>query len=393
MASLSSVLRRFEFLVFRTNRAKRCPRTEFTMPASRIDFSIRFPPSQPSAALIKSARLAEEARFSAIWMVDTPLIAGEIFDPYIDLTVCALNTEHVRLGPAVSNFSLRHPLAVAAAILGLSRVSGQRAVLGLGIGGSALITLGEMVGHDGAFIRDSVSARRKKMRDGVIVLKQLFAGEPVSFGTREVCLPNPRQIPVYIAASGPRALELAGELADGVIIQVGIEGGAVTRAIAAVRRGAARVGRDPCSIKIVASTFAVISQDRVDDINRVRPIASYFYSVVPEVLERAGIRTTKRYPDWVPRPDLTHAFNWNEAMAAAATYIPDETVERFCLVGPPERACQRVEELTDLGVNEIFLRWWSTYDLPDPLVEVVGRDIIPHVCAPRPKYDTCNERS
>src|SRR5947209_1522301 len=94
-----------------------------------ISFSIRFPPAQPPEVLARSARLVEEAGFDAIWMVDTPLIAGEIFDPYVDLAVCAQHTSRVRLGPAVSNFSLRHPIATAAAILSLDRLSGGRAAL------------------------------------------------------------------------------------------------------------------------------------------------------------------------------------------------------------------------------------------------------------------------
>src|SRR6185312_11402362 len=313
------------------------------MAASAVDFSIRFPPAQGPDAVARSTRLAEDAGFQTIWMVDTPLIAGEIFDPYVDLTVTALNSTRALLGPAVSTFSLRHPLAIASAMLSLDRVSDGRARLGLGVGGSALITLGEMSGHQGAFVKDSMAQRREIVRQGIVTLRKLFSGEPISFGTREIRLSSPRSIPIYLAASGRRSLELAGELADGVIIQVGIEPGALARAIETVERGAERAGRTPRSVKIVASTFAVVSHDRGDDINRVRPIASYFYSVIPEVLERAGIDVTKRFPDWVPRPDLTHAYNWDEAMEAARTYVPDETVERFCLVGPPERARQRID--------------------------------------------------
>jgi 5,10-methylenetetrahydromethanopterin reductase len=344
-----------------------------------IEFSIRFPPTQPSAPLAEAARQAEDAGFSTIWMVDTPLIAGAMYDPYVDLTVCALATSRVRLGPAVSTFELRHPVATAGAILSLDRASNGRAILGLGIGGSALVTLGQIAGHEGAFTTHSTKERRGRLREGTRFLRQIFAGESVSLGTRAIQLTESRPVPVYIAASGPRALEMAGGVADGVIIQVGIEPEAMREAIAAVRRGAERAGRDPSSVRLVASTFAVVSHDRAEDIDRVRPLASYFYSVVPQVLERVGISTAKRFPEWVPKPDLTHAFDWHDAMAAAATYIPDETVERFCLVGPPDDARQRISELAALGVDEVFLRWQSSYDLPTPLIETFGREIIPHV--------------
>lgn len=352
------------------------------MAGARIEFSIRFPPAQPSNLLVSSAQRAEDAGFGGIWMVDTPLIASELFDPYVELAVCALNTERVQLGPAVSNFALRHPMATGAAILGIERIAGGRYRLGLGIGGSALITLGEIGGHQGAFVTHSTRERRATLRQGVLLLKRLFAGEPVRLGHRDFQLTQPRNLPIYLAASGPRALELAGEIADGVIMQVGIERGAVTDALAAVRRGAERAGRDPDKINFVASTFAVVTGDRADDINRVRPLASFFYSVTPWIPERAGIPIMKRFPDWVPTPDLTHARDWDEAMVAAATYIPDEVVERFCLVGPPEAARRRIDDLAALGINEIFLRWWSSYELPDALVEMFGREIVPHFAAP-----------
>lgn len=347
------------------------------MSRSSVAFSIRFPPAQPPDVLARSARQTEAAGFSGIWMVDTPLIAGELFDPYVDLAVCALQTSRVRLGPAVSTFALRHPVATGAAILGLDRISNGRALLGLGTGGSALVTLGQLHGHQGAFIANSTRERRDELRHGIALLRLLFAGEMVQLGSRTIRLPRPRRVPIYVAASGPQALALAGELADGVIIQVGIDRETLRRAVDAVHRGARRAGRNPSSIRLVCSTFAVVSDDRHKDIDRVRPLVSYFYSVLPQMLEQAGVTVEKRFPDWLPAPDLTHAYDWDEAMAAAKTYIPDQVVERFCLVGPPEKARQRIEELMELGIDEVFLRWNSSYDLPDPLVETFGRDIIP----------------
>lgn len=349
------------------------------MSEQTIEFSIRFPPSQLPDTLARSARAAEEAGFGTIWMVDTPLIAGELFDPYVDLAVCALSTTRVRMGPAVSTFALRHPVATGAAILGLDRISGERAILGLGTGGSALVTLGQMTGHQGAFIAHSTRERRGALREGVQLLRRIFAGEAVNLGAREIQLPHPRHVPIYIAATGPKALELAGEIADGVIIQVGLHPDALEEAVTAVRRGAERAGRDFSAIRLICSTFAVVSDDQQLDIDRVRPIASFFYSVTPRTLERLGYSVATRFPDWVPSPDLTHAYDWDDAMAAAKTYIPDTVVQNFCLVGPPAEARRRIASLRELGIHEVFLRWWSTYDLPDPLIDTFAREIIPSV--------------
>lgn len=340
-------------------------------------FSIRFPPAQPPEKLIAAASYAEGAGFDGIWAVDTPLVADDIFDPYVDLAVCALNTGRVWLGPAVSTFLLRHPLTVAAAMLSLHRLAGERVRLGVGTGGSAAVTIGALPGHQGVYAGRTTAAHRQILRRGVLTVRRVFAGERVQLGGRPVQTSGPRRIPIFVAASGPKALQLAGEVGDGAIIQVGCDPEVVGEAVAAVRMAAARAGRDPAGVKIVASVFAVVSDDRREDVERVRPLASYFYSVTPWLLERCGFDTGRRFPDRVPEPDLTHARDWAEAMAAARSYIPDEVVERFCLVGPPEAAIRRIAELVRAGVDEVFLRWWSSYELPMPLVEVFSRRVIP----------------
>ncbi|HEX8969859.1 MAG TPA: LLM class flavin-dependent oxidoreductase, partial [Chloroflexota bacterium] len=109
---------------------------------ARLSFGIRFPPCETPQATARFAQQAENAGFDWIWAVDSPLLAGGLFDPYVDLATCAAHTRRVRLGPAVSPLGLRTPVATAAAILSLDRLSGGRAVLGLGSGGSALVTLG-----------------------------------------------------------------------------------------------------------------------------------------------------------------------------------------------------------------------------------------------------------
>lgn len=144
-------------------------------------------------------------------------------------------------------------------------------------------------------------------------------------------------------------------------MQVGTNPITVRHSISHVARGAARAGRRLEEVELVLSTFAVVSGDRADDVRRVRPLASFFYSVTPHLLDLAGVRYQRRFPERMPHPDLTHAYDWDEAMAAAATYISDEAVDQFCLVGPPERAIERLRALASLGIRQFFLRWSSTY--------------------------------
>ncbi len=350
------------------------------MSTPRLTFGIRFPPAEgpePTGAL---AARAEDAGFEWIWAVDSPLLAGSLFDPYVDLVSVAQRTRRVRLGPAVSPLSLRSPVATASAILSLDRISGGRAVLGLGTGGSALVTLGVSKREDRTYTTGA-RERQNELRDQVLLLRRLFAGEAISFGPREIQLDRPRPIKIYLAASGPRMLRLSGAIADGVIIHVGVHPPIVRDAIARVRAGALEARRDPSEIDLVCSTYTAISAvgDRRADIKHVKPEASFFYSITPQLLERAGFTVSRRFPEKMPHPDMTHAYDWREAMAAAETYIADEVVEEFCLVGPPEDAVRRIQDLYGLGITQMYIRGASSYALPHDLVETFGRTIIPGV--------------
>jgi 5,10-methylenetetrahydromethanopterin reductase len=345
---------------------------------TKLAFSIRFPPAEGPEETGNLAREAEEAGFSTVWAVDTPLLAGALFDPYVDLVAVAQSTSRVNIGPAVSPLYLRSPVATAAGILSLDRISNGRAILGLGTGGSALVTLGVSKDESLNYTKGAIE-RQAILRDQVQLYRRIFAGEPVSLGRRDMQLANPRPIKIYVAASGPKMLELAGAIADGVMIHVGIWPPAVRDAIDRIHQGATGAGRDPHSIAIVCSTYTAVSRsgDREADIRHVKPEASFFYSVLPHVLEQAGFDTARRAPEKMPHPDMTHAFDWEEAMEAAETYIPDEVVEKFCLVGPPDAAIARIQELASLGVTEVYVRGTSSYRLPRDLVHTFRDHVLP----------------
>jgi 5,10-methylenetetrahydromethanopterin reductase len=201
----------------------------------------------------------------------------------------------------------------------------------------------------------------------------------VSLGARDIQLEKPSDVKIYLAASGPRMLELAGSLADGVIIHVGIWPPAVRDAVARVRRGAEKAGRDADALEYVCSTYTAVSAngDQRQDIRYVRPEASFFYSIMPELVAEAGFDVSRRFPAPMPHPDMTHAYDWDEAMAAAESYIPDAMVEKFCLVGPPGAAIDRIRYLANLGITQLYVRGATSYRLPLELISTFGREIIP----------------
>jgi 5,10-methylenetetrahydromethanopterin reductase len=342
-------------------------------------FGIRIPPCGSLSEVARAARTAEAGGFDVVWTLDSPLLAGRLLDPYLALAACAPATSRVGLGIAVTNPVSRHPVVTACAALSLDELTGGRVLLGIGSGDSAMRTLG-LAGADG---RRAHAARRQAVREVVHLLRALTDGHAVRVGGRDLRLPGPwRPIRVYVAATGPRMLELAGEIADGVMIQVGIHPPCVEWALGMIRRGAKAAGRDFAQIEIVSSTMAAIGDDRRLALDRARPLTAWFYAVAPGLLAMAGIAAERRTPLQAVYPDISHPVDHDQAMAEAKRYVADEAVEKFCLVGPPEACVARIRELARLGVHQVYLRHYLTYRVPHELIEIASRAILPAFGSP-----------
>jgi 5,10-methylenetetrahydromethanopterin reductase len=335
-------------------------------------FGIRLPPCATPQRVAESAALAEECGFDFVWTMDSQLLAWRLMDPFVCLSACTRTTRRVKLGIAVCNPFTRHPAATACGMVSLDQLSGGRSVLGMGTGGSALRTIGSPL----AKMEGTHTQRRTVLKESVIFLKSLFSGEECAFQGVPMKLDVPLPtIPVYVSASGPKMLELAGELADGIIIQSGIDRRCVESALGHIKKGARKAGRSLEEIDLVASTFCSLDEDRELAVARGKPLAAWFYAAAPHLVELAGVKVSQRQPAAKVFPDLFHPLDIEEAMEAAA-FIPDEAVERLCLVGRPDEALARVRELESLGITQVFLRNYSTYTLPDDLILPFGKHVI-----------------
>ncbi|HEX2171217.1 MAG TPA: LLM class flavin-dependent oxidoreductase, partial [Dehalococcoidia bacterium] len=158
--------------------------------------------------LIERAKVAEDLGFDLVGLGDSQSLFREV---YVSLAVVAQATSRVRLGPMVSNLHTRHLALTASAIASIDDLSGGRAVLGLGTGDSSLLNIGAKPA--------TVTATRR----AVETLHDLFQGKmvPTETGTMHARW-IPRPVPVWLAAEGPRMLEMTGAVADGVLIGTGL---------------------------------------------------------------------------------------------------------------------------------------------------------------------------
>ena len=201
-----------------------------------MKISLGIYPNETPSDIIASARLADDLGYSTLWILDSHLLFHEV---YTLLGALAVSTKKVRLGTAVTNPLTRHPTVTAAAFSTLAELSGGRASLGISVGDSALKSM------------NLEAAQMSVLAETVALCRNLIAGETVSFGegkTAQLHHLGP-SVPIYVAATGPKMLELAGRIADGVILMNGIAPELIGEAVRIVREGERAAGREEGSVK------------------------------------------------------------------------------------------------------------------------------------------------
>jgi len=197
-----------------------------------VRFSLHLVPDDLNL-IAKRTKFAEENGFDQVWIAESHLTCR---DHNVALAVAILNTKKIPLGPGVTNPILHDNSVTASAIATLDEVSGGRAFLGVGSGDSAIYNLGQRL------------TSLETLRRTLVTLKALMRGEPVEFEGRSIharWIKKP--VPLWISAEGPKTLELAGELCDGVIVGTGLTPEVIEDSLACLARGARRSGRRSCS--------------------------------------------------------------------------------------------------------------------------------------------------
>jgi 5,10-methylenetetrahydromethanopterin reductase len=302
----------------------------------------RYPPD----ALVDMARRAEEAGFDTLWFADERFFR----DCWTSLGFLAAHTSSIKLGVCVTDPFIRHPALTATSIATLDEISGGRAILGLGAGVSGFRQLGIQRDRPITAIRESIE-----------LLHQLLGGEEVSYEGAVVSfmagrmdVPARPDIPVMIATNGPKMLELAGSVADSVMVQ----NMASTRMVANVRdhvaAGASATGRDPTAIRLIARLDLCVSDsDPVAARDRMRAgVVRHLATHHPryESFRLAEIDVPDDLRSLVGAAGYSH-----DGSTHLEERIPDEWIDRLCLAGTSSEITLRVGELIAAGIDEITI--------------------------------------
>jgi len=282
----------------------------------------------------------EDLGFDHLWLTDSSLHARNC---YAYLTMAALSSSRLLLGTAVTNPATRHPAITAAAAATVDEIAGGRVILGIGAGDRPLLALG---------LRPSPLATLEAAIGGI---RQLWSGAEVGLAAPGVTLDGAHlrfgaraDIPVYISASGPKTLELAGRVADGVILLVGLFPEALDWAVARVDRGAQAAGRPRPHIAVFA--YGAISPDEDAALESARSIAAWFPQTAPGICDLAGL--PRAVADRVRSGYQGGEF---QEAAAAARELPADFVRKVALAGDEQRAAGQIRAALAAGADSVHV--------------------------------------
>lgn len=344
------------------------------MATSPVRVHMRVPGTQPMPQLMRLIQSIEEAGFDGAGILDSQLISR---DTFVVLAQAVTHTSRLTLFPAVTNPLTRHASVLAGAIQSVEELAPGRLKFVMGTGYTSASTIGRR------------PATLAEMRECLRTVRALLAGEAVDFaGTPgRLAFAAKRPIPLIMAASGPKAIELAGEVADGVLLLVGFNRGIVERALEYLERGAKRSGRRVEDLEVIWAVRTATAATTAEARRLARPTAVH-WGVLRwggHWLEPAGVRLPKlEIPEAVHRiyPDLSHAHDW-EAAIAATSFVSDEAVAQLCdaigLIGAPEDCARRIAEMTKLGARNLYLMPTLTFAPPEQEIAAFREVVFPRL--------------
>ena len=333
-----------------------------------LSFGVTVLPDPPYQRMIELFQLAERLGFDYAWTYDSHVLWQESMPT---LALAAKATEHIRLGHMVTNPGTREPTVLASAYATLHDISDGRMVMAIGRGDSARRYIGQQPVKVGRF------------EAALKMIKPFMNGEKVHWNDTDLELawvrPELPPIEMYVAGYGPRALAVAGRIGDGVVIQLA-DPAIIEWIMGTARAAAEEAGRDPAALKCIVSAPSHISDDIADAREQVRWFPAMVSNHVRDLIRRYGSDGSvvpRALTDYVP--DETH-YDYGEHSRVGAkhgAFVSDEICDRFCVLGTPDQAAEKLAQLESMGVDQ-FNIYLMTHG-QEAVLKSYGDSIIPQV--------------
>jgi probable F420-dependent oxidoreductase len=333
-----------------------------------VDIGVVLQTTPPSWRVVDLAKRAETFGFSHVWTFDSHILWQEPFPIYSQILA---ETRQVTVGPMVTNPATRDWTVTASLFATLNEMFGNRTIIGIGRGDSAVrVTNGKPVSL--ATLRDSIHVIRELANGRGVD----YHGTPIRFEWAAKS-----RAEVWVAAYGPKALQLTGEVGDGFILQLA-DPDIAAWTIAAVRRAASEAGRDPAPVRICVAAPAYVGDDLVHMREQCRWFGGMVGNHVADIVNRYGEggSVPRALTDYVKGREGYDYAQHGRAGNVHAAFVPDEIVDRFCVLGSVDQHVARLRELEALGVDQFAV--YLQHDAKDETLQAYGEKVIPALAAP-----------
>jgi 5,10-methylenetetrahydromethanopterin reductase len=303
---------------------------------SNFEFGVGLFPTEPLPQMMQLAKVTEQLGYSHIWVGDSHLIWREA---YVNMAAMALNTTKVKLGTGVTNPLTRHPSVVASAYATLEEYAPGRTIVGIGLGDSSVETMGMK------------PAKLSYFEKTMAQMRQLLDGQEVQLETGKIHLLHPckAKVPIYIAASGPKMLELSGRIADGIIVLVGVADEYIAHARERIAAGAKAAGRKVEDINLVLWVPCAVSETAPAKDAVKAHVARVVAHPLPYVLdptEQKVLEEIRKTYDY---------YHHMDQQANHAEVIPDWLVDKFAIAGTVAECRAQIERIKKSGIQQIAI--------------------------------------
>jgi probable F420-dependent oxidoreductase len=317
----------------------------------------------PARAVVDRLVRAEAQGFTHGWTFDSHVLWQE---PYVLYSQVLERTSRLVVGPMVTNPATRDWTVLASLHATLDEQFGHRTVCGIGRGDSAVRVQG----------RPPTTLAR--LEESIHVIRELAAGRAVTLGDTEVRIPwvapGGPELPVWMAGYGPKALDLVGRCADGFILQLA-DPYLVEWTVKTVKAAAQAAGRPEPTICVAAPAY--VGEDLAHARDQCRWFGGMVGNHVADLVTRYGESDAvpAELTGYIKGRDGYDYSHHGRAGNRTTDFVPDEVVDRFCLLGPPAAQLERLAQLRELGVDHFAV--YAMHDAVDETVEAYGESVIP----------------
>ncbi|PZT94793.1 MAG: TIGR03842 family LLM class F420-dependent oxidoreductase [Gordonia sp. (in: high G+C Gram-positive bacteria)] len=329
-----------------------------------MDFGVVMQCNPPASRVVELAVSAENRGFSHVWTFDSHVLWQE---PNVIYSQILAATRTVTVGPMVTNPLTRDATVTASTFATLNAMFGNRTVCGIGRGDSAVRVL------------SGKPSTLATLRESIDVIKELGNGRSATINGTSVRFPwaGKSRLDVYGAGYGPKALEMIGQVADGFILQLA-DPAIVRWTVERVKQAAEAAGRDPAAVSIVVAAPAYVGDDLDHQRDQCRWFGGMVGNHVADLVDKYGgdgAQVPSALTDYI-RNRQGYDYNEHGRVGNSHTaFVPDEIIDRFCILGPPERHVERLEELHALGVDQFAV--YLQHDGKDSTLDAYGETVIP----------------